>query len=487
MKKNIFFIVILFAGLSFSAEKIWSEGENLVKVPTVNLPDFSALSEAVKDSVVNIYTTQIAPRERFMDPQAQDLFEFFFGGQMQPMPQEKGPQPQSLGTGFIISQKGYILTNYHVVKDAQNIRVQFATDKMSSKGISAKLIGRDPELDIALLKVDEVRGLRAISLGDSDALKIGEWVVAIGNPFGLGITVSKGIISAKHRNLNIGGYENYLQTDASINPGNSGGPLFNMKGEVIGINTMIIAGAQGIGFAIPINMVKDFIPQLLEKGKVNRGFLGVVSAPLTSETKEELSFPADTEGVLIANVDQGTPAAKAGLKSWDILTKFNEISVENPMDLSIAVAKVPVGKKVPVEVFRKGKTFTVTVTLAERPEKEGLYGMEKLHGEGSKKNEGVGDKKVDKIFGLSLTNNSAVFRQKYNLPTSDGVLVLRAERGSKGVLAGIQPGDIIDSINGEVVSNVKDLSKYIEGSKRNSFILRVRRGVGYFFTSIKKT
>jgi len=471
--KRIIFLSLFFLAVSAFGQKIWTDGKQSSSgIPTVNLPDFSALSEALADTVVNIYTTQIKIKPRFHDPQMRDLLKFFFKEQ---------PKGQSLGSGVIISKEGYILTNYHVVKNADVIRVKPAKAKrFGNKGYAAKLIGRDPELDIALLKIDVKKKIKFAPLGDSVKTKIGEWVVAMGNPLGLGQAVTKGIITAKHRVIGSGAYDNYLQTDAPINQGNSGGPLFNLKGEVVGINTIIIPKAQSIGFAIPVNMIKDILPQLVKKGMVSRGFIGVGPQPLTIELKQGLGFPEDQDGVLVQSVEDGLPADKAGIKPGDIITKFNNQNVDTRSKLLQVVGKAPVGKTVNIEVFRKGKTKKLKIVLVERTEHEKLIGREKLYGKKGK----IINVKSQRILGMQIVKNSKQLKYRYNLPISNGLLVLDVEEDSPAYEAGIERGDIIDSMNGKTVNLVSDIKKYIRRSPRSQ-IMKVRRGMESFFTSIR--
>ena len=481
MFRIIIFLHLICALVFADKSRIWTEGKPAFSsVPTVNLPDFSALVEALEDSVVNIYTTQIRTQGEFGDPQFRDLFEFFFDRHLPTQPQRKA---QSLGTGFLISKDGYILTNYHVVKNSDVILVKFAkTDTLGSSGKPAKLVGRDPEMDLALLKIDVKNDLKFVALGDSAKVRTGEWVIAMGNPFGLGQTVTKGIITAQHRELGLSNFENYIQTDASINPGNSGGPLFNLNGEVIGINTAILAGgAQGVGFAIPINMVKEVLPQLVTNGQVSRGFIGVASQPLTEELKKELKFPIDREGVLLASVEAGLPADNAGLKPGDIVVMFNGMQTDTPSNLLKAVGRTAVGKTVTMDIFRQGTFKTLNITLIERTQQEKLLGQEKLFG----KREKVEEEKIETYLGMRIVKNNSALKVKYNLSTAVGVLVIKVEPDSAAYDAGIESGDIIDSLNGERVDSLNDIKIQIKRSK-NSCILRVRRGMGYFFTSVRK-
>ncbi|HEX9146883.1 MAG TPA: Do family serine endopeptidase, partial [Candidatus Binatia bacterium] len=360
-------LVSLVIGLGISGSLDWlapSRAVNLIGESSnsdsrvgVQLPDFVVLAKKMKPIVVNVSTTQVSeaqgPQE-FGNPFGEDdpfndFWRRFFGG---PVP--RGPQRQrSLGSGFIIDADGSILTNNHVVENAQKIVVKLADDQE----YEAKVIGRDPKTDIAIIRINAKTNLTAASLGDSDRLEVGEWVVAIGNPFGLDSTVTSGIVSAKGRHIGQGPYDNFIQTDASINPGNSGGPLINLKGEVIGINTAIFSRSGtniGIGFAIPINLVKELLPQLRGKGKVTRGYLGVLIQKVTPDIADSLGMDKGY-GALVANVSKDGPAEKAGVKVGDVIVEFDGREIKDSGDLPIIVARTPVEKKVRMKVLRDKK------------------------------------------------------------------------------------------------------------------------------------
>ena len=322
---------------------------------------FAPLVKANKASVVNISTRQVIkvrPASPFGDPQMDDFFYRFFGGQA---PQREQVR-QSLGSGFVISPDGYLLTNNHVVDKAKDIKVSFADGRV----LEAKLVGRSPEIDVALLKV-EATGLQAVAQGDSDVLEGGDWGMAIGNPFGLSHTVTKGIVSAKGRVIGAGPYDNLIQTDAAINPGNSGGPLFNTKGEVVGINTMILAQGQNLGFAVPMNMVKDILPSLKSKGRPDIGYLGVDAQPVTPEIAEALGLP-EPHGAIVLSVTKGGPADKAGLLRGDVIVELDGKKILDPAELPRMVAFGHIGKTVAFKVFRQGKAIEVKAAVEMRPE-----------------------------------------------------------------------------------------------------------------------
>ena len=369
---------IFFTGTALLMALIFAAGAIFVSASTIkaeslpglsNAPaSFAPLAEAASPSVVNINTVKVIkgrgmPHVPFgpHDP-FRDFFDRFFEGQP-----PKNFRQKSLGTGFIIDKDGYILTNNHVVENTDEIRV-----KLHDKGeYDAEIVGRDPKTDLALIKIEADRDLTPMKLGDSEKLRVGDWVVAIGNPYGLGNTVTAGIVSAKYRQIGAGAYDNFIQTDAPINPGNSGGPLLDTQGNVVGINTAIYSrsgGNVGIGFAIPVNMAKDLLPQL-KKGKVVRGWLGVMIQKITTELKDKLKLDEKT-GALVADVTDGGPAEKAGLKRGDVIIEFDGNEVEESDDLPYMVASTPVGKKVDVKVVRKGKETTIEVEIGEMAEDE---------------------------------------------------------------------------------------------------------------------
>ena len=336
------------------------------------LPDFVSLAKKLGPAVVNISTTQVSEgreQPQFGGPFGEDdpsneFWRRFFGA-----PSPRGPYHQkSLGSGFIIDRDGSILTNNHVVENAQKIVVRLADGQEHE----AKVAGRDPKTDIAVIKIKARGNLPAATLGDSDRLEVGEWVMAIGNPFGLDNTVTSGIVSAKGRHIGQGPYDNFIQTDASINPGNSGGPLINLSGEVVGINTAIFSrtgGNIGIGFAIPTNLVKELLPQLKGKGKVTRGYLGVAIQKVTPEIAESLGMDR-ARGALVADVSKDGPAEKAGVKVGDVILEFDGRELAGATDLPILVARTAVNKKVRLKVLRDKKEATLTAAVGELKEEK---------------------------------------------------------------------------------------------------------------------
>jgi serine protease Do len=399
-------------------------------------PDFVELAKRLKPTVVNIRTTKnIKPRQRARNPQLQqnpfnNFFDDFFGRNFGEAPQQRPRREQSLGTGFIISDEGYILTNNHVVNGADEVMVKLA----DGREIKGEIKGSDEKLDLALVKISEKEKLPVAELGDSDALEVGEWVMAIGNPFGLAQTVTAGIVSAKGRVIGSGPYDDYIQTDASINPGNSGGPLFSAEGKVIGINTAIISGGQGIGFAIPINMAKDVVAQLRDKGKVTRGYLGIRFQPLTADLAK--SFGLDTDkGALIANVDKDTPAEKAGLKAGDIILEYDGKPIAEGNELPRYVAVTPIDKKVKLVIFRDGKRQEVAVTIARLKDGEALASAD-----------GVGESETIGIVVQELTGELA---SRLGIRDTKGLIISEVKPGSAAEEVGIAAGDMIIEINGQ--------------------------------------
>ncbi|MGE5172383.1 MAG: Do family serine endopeptidase [Betaproteobacteria bacterium] len=328
----------------------------------VSTPEsFAPLVKKEMPAVVNISTKQIVKVKQqspFGDPQMDEFFYRFFGGR----PQREQVR-QSLGSGFIISRDGYILTNNHVVDMAKDIKVALADGRV----FEARLVGKSKEIDIALIKVDAA-DLPAVALGDSDKLEVGDWVVAIGNPFGLSQTVTAGIVSAKGRVIGVGPYDDLIQTDAAINPGNSGGPLFNTKGEVVGINTVIIAAGQNLGFAIPITMVREVLPSIKEKGRPDMGWLGVSAQAVTPDLAAALGL-SEPIGALVNGVDKRGPADRAGLQRGDVIMELDGRKILDPSELPRMVAFGHIGKAVTLKIIRKGKPMEISAVIELKPEK----------------------------------------------------------------------------------------------------------------------
>jgi len=436
-------------------------------VAAQRLPDFANLAKKLGPSVVNVSTTQIRRATQdgpgLGDEQMGEFFERFFGAPRPRGPQRRGGQ----GSGFIIDSNGTILTNYHVVDGAEKIAVTLS----DGKNYDAKVLGKDQKSDIAVIKIDAGHDLPAASLGDSDRLEVGEWVMAIGNPFGLDHTVTSGIVSAKGRNIGAGPYDNFIQTDASINPGNSGGPLINLRGEVVGINTAIFSqsgGNIGIGFAIPANSVKDLLPQLRDKGKVVRGFIGTSVQKVTPEIANSLGSK-QARGALIADVIKGGPAERAGLKHGDIIVEFDGKEIKDSSDLPIQVARIAPGMSVRVKVLRDGKEMTLPLTVAEMKESEIIAATHE------------GD------FGLTLQPVTPQLAENFGLERAEGLVITAVKRGSAAEEAGLRSGDVITEINRQPVKNLADYNRELTRSdKAKSALLLVRRGQSSLFLALKR-
>lgn len=429
---------------------------------------FAPLAEKASPSVVNISTVKVI-KSQGVQPQVpfgpddpfKDFFERFFGGQM-----PKNFKQRSLGTGFIIDEKGYIITNNHVVENTDEIKVKLY-DKTE---VDAEIVGRDSKTDLALLRIKTDSKLTAFKLGNSDSLKVGDWVMAIGNPYGLGNTVTAGIVSAKYRQIGAGPYDNFIQTDAPINPGNSGGPLLNTAGEVVGINTAIYSrsgGSVGIGFAIPVNMAKDLLPQLKE-GKVVRGWLGVMIQKISSELMDKFDLKSK-EGALVADVTDDGPAEKAGIKRGDVIVSFDGKDVKESDDLPYVVANTPVGKKVEVEVIRKGKVRTIEVKIGELEEKAPALKTE-----------------TEFDMGLSVEELTPELARKFGLSEEKGIVVVNVDRDSPAGEGGIMPGDIIMELDQKPLETVSQFNDMVESYKGGDTILfLVKRRDSTIYLTVK--
>jgi len=389
----------------------------------------------------------------------------------------------------IVSRDGYILTNYHVVAGADEIEIKTA----DGRGFDAFVVGADSLSDVAVVKIKEsVGNLPVAYLGDSDLLRPGDWAVAIGNPFSLTSSVTMGIVSAIGRQTpNPGGgpaqYQNYIQTDAAINPGNSGGALVNIKGELVGINTMIYTqtgGSMGIGFAVPVNMARRIMEDLIFEGKVNRGWLGVSIQELDRATREAFGLPAETKGVLIGDVFKGQPADKAGVKRGDVVQKIDGKPTENANALRNLVASIYPGKTVPVELLRNGKRVTVNVKLTSRDESEAATaqsgGQSGGPGQGAAKEDG-------KFLGMTADAVTQELRDKFGLPKGvQGVVVTQLDQRGQAAQEGIKVGDVIMEVNRKAVASVKDFSQAVSGFKPgDSALLLIQRGGSTFYMVLK--
>jgi serine protease Do len=478
MKPVSLFIMLLFLAAAFPLGNIYApEAQAKAGDKDGLLPgSFSKLAKEASPSVVNVSTVKVVKgRGRgpmpFGGPFGQndpfrDFFERFFGDQF-----PKHFRQQSLGTGFIIEKDGYILTNNHVVEQTDEIKVKLE----DGKEYPAKIIGRDPKTDLALIKIEPEKPLAALPLGDSDKLEVGDWVVAIGNPFGLGHTVTAGIVSAKYRKIGASSYDNFIQTDASINPGNSGGPLLNMAGEVIGINTAIFSqsgGSIGIGFAIPVNMAKDLIPQL-KAGKVVRGWLGVMIQKITPELKEKMKLKSE-KGALVADVTPGGPADKAGIQRGDVIVAFDGKEIQEMSELPFMVASTSVGKAAEVKVIRKGDTKTFKVTVGELKD-------EQAEGEGPE---------AEPALGMAVEDLTAETASNLGLSDKEGVVVTSVERGSPAAEAGIRTGDLILEVDQTQIKTKAQFAKLIKSYKAGDtilFLLKRQNGTIFLTLTIPKS
>ncbi|MBW2289436.1 MAG: DegQ family serine endoprotease [Deltaproteobacteria bacterium] len=426
---------------------------------------FADLAERTSPGVVNIQTSKT------IKGHAMPNFEDFFFGTPRGPGRELERQVPSLGSGFVISSDGYIVTNNHVVEGVDSIKVAFN----DGTELDATIIGRDPKTDIALIQVESEEKLFALPLGDSSAVRPGEWVVAIGNPFGLEHTVTAGIVSAKHRVIGQGSYDDYIQTDAAINPGNSGGPLLNLRGEVIGINTAINPRANTIGFAVPINMAKQILPQLRAKGSVTRGWLGVVIQRITPELIEALELDG-ADGALVSKVAPGGPAAQAGVQHGDVIIEFDGDRVESWNDLPRIVATTPVGKQVELVVTRAGKRMTLTATVGTLEEAETLA---ELDGSGD-------DGESAAKFGLRIQDLTPEIADQLGVEADAGVLVTAVEPGSASDAAGLRRGDLILEVDRSEVKSASELEERL-GKAEGRALLLVRRGDATIFVPLKRT
>ncbi len=444
------------------------------QTPVQMIPaSFADVAAKTSPAVVNISTVKVVKGRQgpftYRGPSGgpndpfNDFFERFFGGQMP----KKDRKERSLGSGFIIDAEGHIITNNHVVEGADEVIVRLSDERE----FQAEVLGRDPKTDLALVKIKSSENLPYLELGDSADLRIGDWVVAIGNPFGLEHTVTAGILSARGRSIGAGPYDDFLQTDASINPGNSGGPLLNLNGDVVGINTAIVAGGQGIGFAIPVNMAKGIVNQLKDKGKVVRGWLGVMIQKITPELAKSFDLK-DEKGALVADVTAGGPAEKAGIKRGDVIVRFDGRDIKEWSELPLTVADTPVGKKVDVTVVRDGKEKILKAEIEEMTEEQAAAGTAPEAG-------------AD--WGLSVQELTPELANRLGLgQDASGVLVTGVADGSPAAEAGLNPGDLILEINRQEITSLSEYQAAMTKiSKDGSALFLVRRGSNTLFFTLK--
>ena len=469
-------IVGLVAGVLFSQETRVTKASptGAPDATPLTIPDpvqlsnsFSKLAKELEPCVVQVTSTieqkvvQRRSGQRGGQPDADDFFRRFFGGD--PFGGDgQGAQPQrpfksqGTGSGFVVDSHGYILTNNHVVDGASKVQVQLHGDQTQ---YTAKVIGTDPELDLAVIKIEVGHALDAVKIGNSDSMQVGDWAVAIGSPFGLDETVTAGIISAKGRDLGSQGHQlqRFLQTDAAINPGNSGGPLLDIKGQVVGVNTMIATNSgasDGVGFALPINMAVVAYNQIIKTGKVSRGAIGILFQ--RQQNPELLKAYGTSSGVFVSQVTPGLPAAKAGLKEGDIVKSFNGKPVANGDELVGLVSETPIGVKVPITVLRGDKTVDLTIEVADRAEV--IAGNTGGPASGPESAEG-GEQSQSVKFGISVRALRAEDRDSMNFTASGGVLVTDVESNSFGEDIGLQHGDMLMAIDRQAVSSPADVKK----------------------------
>lgn len=448
---------------------------NLLNEVYAQPDELKSLSQLVKrltPSVVNISTTSVITSRQspFQSPfggRENDPFEEFFNKFFGDIPQREF-RKSGLGSGFILSDDGYIITNNHVVERASDIKVILE----NGQNYDAKVIGKDQKSDLALIKIEPKTDLPAVKLGRSDNLQIGDWVVAIGNPFGLGHTVTAGIISAKGRSLGLGAYDDFIQTDAAINPGNSGGPLFNLNGEVIGVNTAIIAGGQGIGFAIPIDTAINIVDQLKLKGKVVRGWLGVLVQQITPEIAESMNLK-ESKGALVADVTPQGPADKAGIKRGDIILDFDGKEINGMSDLPKTVAIHKPGTSSEITYSRNGNQKTAEIKLGELPDEVA-------------QSSGVIDNQVENELGLVVQEINPQIQKRFSLDNSNGVIITGVQPGSVADESGLQTGDIILEINKIYIGNLENYRNALDSLKKGQTALfLIQRANNTIYVALK--
>ena len=461
MLKNIIGIIIMVFGIMYG-----------VSVQAKGLPDFADLVEKHGSAVVNISTTQLIRNKSALQsiPEGDQFFEFF--RRFSPkMPRER--EAQSLGSGFLISHDGYIITNAHVVEHSEKITVRL-NDK---REFNAKIIGADKRTDVALLKI-EGSGFPTLSMGDPEKLRVGEWVVAIGSPFGFDSSVTAGIVSAKGRSLPRENYVPFIQTDVAINPGNSGGPLFNLDGEVVGVNSQIYTrsgGSMGLSFAIPIDVATQVVDQLRSTGKVTRGRIGVTIQELTSELAESFGL-SSPNGALVSSVERNGPAERAGIEASDVILKFDGKSVDNSSDLPRIVAVTMPGSKVQVEVWRKGKSKIITLSVGEMREEGQLF---------SSANKNQPDDESETISRLGIVVSELSKERLEELHLNGGLLVEKIQTSSVRS-AGLNQGDILIKIGNSQIKSLKQFNNILnQVGKGKNVALLVKRGENSLYVAIK--
>ena len=451
-------------------------------------PDFAELADTLVPSVVNISTSQDVQAGDAPNMPPNSPFERFFRDYFERRgepPQQNRPMPRanSLGSGFVVDEDGYIVTNNHVIAEASEITVTFS----DGESLPAEVVGRDPKTDIAVLKVDPPEPLSAVSWGDSDTARVGNWAVAIGNPFGLGNTVTAGIVSARARDINAGPFDDFIQTDASINRGNSGGPLFNLDGLVIGINTAIYSpsgGSVGIGFSVPSNLAQNVVRQLRDFGETRRGWLGVRIQTVTDDLAESLGLD-DTSGALVASVSEDSPASTAGIEAGDVILTFDSKSVETMRRLPRIVAETEIGKEVDVVLWRGGEAVHTKVTVGRLDEGE----MRTAALTPPEPEADPNDVREVPALGLTLSALTDEVRKEFEIdPEARGVMVVAVDGASAAAEKGLLPGDIIIEVGQEEVFNPADVETKIEAHReedKNTVLLLLDRKGDLQFIAVR--
>ncbi|HWP59681.1 MAG TPA: DegQ family serine endoprotease [Candidatus Acidoferrales bacterium] len=459
--------VLLLLGLAAARPLESAESQEPGKPPAQALPDFVALAKKLAPIVVNISTTQSRPRQRAPGPfgapspfGGEDPFSEFWRRFFENPPGMPRLPQRALGSGIIIDSKGFIVTNNHVVENAEKINVKLSDERE----FDAKIVGRDARTDIAVLQIVDGKGnFPQAPLGNSDELQVGEWVIAMGSPFGLENTVTAGIVSAKGRHIGAGPYDNFIQTDASINPGNSGGPLINMRGEVVGINTAIFTrtgGNLGIGFAIPINLVKEVVPELIAKGKVTRGWLGVTIQRVTPQIAKAMGLQTE-RGALVASVVEGSPADQAGIKTGDVIVEYQGQPIRDSGQLPILVARTEPGQMVKVTVFRDNRKIPITVKVGELKEQEELA-LAPTAGR----------------LGLAVQTVTPEMAPSLGLERAEGVVVTSVQPQSVAAQAGLRRGDVILEVNRKRVTSASEFGQMVDQVKPGANVLLLVRRAG---------
>ncbi len=435
---------------------------------------FAPVVKKVAPSIVNIYSTRFIKERPMRNPMLNDpFFRQFFGNQMQGDGRERTRKEQSLGSGVIVSPDGYILTANHVVAEADEVKVSIADNK---KEYTAKIIGKDQATDIAVLKI-QAANLPAVTLADSDQVEVGDVVLALGNPFGVGQTVTMGIVSALGRNglQGFNQYQNFIQTDAAINPGNSGGALVDVEGRLVGINTAIVSpsgGNNGIGFAVPINMARNILERLASGGKITRGYLGIVPQDIDAGLAKQFNLP-DQNGALVGDVSPDAPAAKAGLKSGDVILSVNGKEITGEENLRVTISQLAPGSQAQLKIFRNGLNKTVVVTLGELPGGETATG--------DQDNTGSSTGMADALDGVTVADLEPEVRQQLHVPaTIHGALVTDVSGDSNSADAGLQPNDLIVEINRQPVAGADDAVRLCKAALGEHILVKIWRRNGNF-------